>query len=197
MKKSIIISMAAALALTATAALAQSAQQGQITAPRSAAQGITQHMTEQLSLTAEQQAQVKALNEKYADLFKRPPFRHGHGPKRGPQGGCCCGGQQPPQAPDSACCPPPDVPDGPCSEADGQQAQKTAKDKAAKKDKANKGGKGSQLAEQREAYDKELRSILTDEQYSTWKKSQPQRRHHGGPRRPIQDDATQSQEQAR
>lgn len=161
MKKALILSMMAVVALSATAALGQGQDQRQRPAAPSA-EGITARMTEQLSLTADQQAQVKALNEKYADLWKRPPRRPGRGQQGGPQRSGCCGQQNFQGADSTACLPPPS--------------------KAPKAKQAPKGDRGKQFAEQRQAYDKELKQILTDDQYKTWQQSRPQRRGPRGPR---------------
>ena len=74
--------------LSMTAVMAQN-ENGERRAPRQMTpEDMTTRMTQQLSLTADQQTKVLALNKEYQDMFQRPGMGRGFGGGRpGGQGG--------------------------------------------------------------------------------------------------------------
>ena len=124
----------------------------------------TEMMTRQLDLTPEQAEKVKALNEKYPELmrFNRGGHRPGGRPGDGPR----------PNRDQKV--------DG-TTGATAQQQQPMQRPSREEMEK-----RMQERRKQREAYEAELKTILTEEQFDKYEKSKPQPRGprpgFGGPR---------------
>jgi hypothetical protein len=138
----------------------------------------TDMMAKELNLTKKQQTKVLALNEKYADLFQRPAHHGRHHMKDGK-----CPKQQM-----EGC--KKDVEKKECCKKDAAEKKECCKKEAGeKKDccKKKMGGKREitpeqkakmeQMHQKREAYDKELESILTKKQFQQYQENKA--KHHG------------------
>ncbi len=127
------------------------------------AEMMTERMAKELNLNDAQKAQVLELNKKYADMFRHPGH---HGPKapRGGNGCCCKGDQKPPQMDNGQA---PAAPD----------ADKAPQDFKKKPD-FDKKPDMKEMKAKREAYDKELKTILTKDQYKQYQKQQEERKAH-------------------
>jgi len=163
MKRNIVA--LAALMTISTAAFAQDDNQQQQQRPpkmdRTEMMKMqTERMTKELNLTDAQKTQVQALNEKYAD--KMGPMGGGPGGPRGPRGG------QRPQK---------DAQQTDATTGATQQKRPELTDE--QKQKMDAMMKEHRAA--REAYETELKGILTEDQFKTYQTNQKQRR--GGPRR--------------
>ena len=113
---------------------------------------VTTMMTQKLGLNADQQKKVEALNKKYESVL-RPGFG---GPCPGFGGPCPgFGGPRPQKGQDSV-----------QDKNAGQRPELTEEQKAEMK----------QRFEQRAAYEKELKDILSEDQYKTYQQMRP---HHG------------------
>lgn len=110
---------------------------------------MTTMMVNKLSLSEAQQTKVKKLNKKYAELFQHPGNGGGKGPGMNSNGQSSENGQRPE---------PPQM-------SDSQRQQMESEMKARK--------------QKQEAYEKELKTILSSDQYTSYQKLMPQRR---GPR---------------
>lgn len=123
----------------------------------------TEMMTRELNLTPEQATKVKALNEKYPELMRhRGGRRGGHGMR---------GGFAPRQDKKQ------DV-DGTTGATAQQPKQRPSREDMEKR--------MQEMKKQREAYDAELKNILTKEQFEKYEKNKPQpgqRMGRRGPRR--------------
>ena len=124
----------------------------------------TEMMTRMLNLTPEQAEKVKALNEKYPELMRmhRGGHRGGHGMR---------GGFGPRQDKKQ------DV-DGTTGATAQQPRQRPSREDMEKR--------MQEMKKQREAYDAELKDILTKEQFEKYEKNRPQPgqfRNGRGPRR--------------
>lgn len=116
----------------------------------------TEMMTRSLNLTPEQAAKVKALNEKYPEMMR--PNRGGHRP----------GGGRPGAGP---------------RHNDSQKVDGTTGATAQQQNRPSREEMEKRMQErrkQREAYEAELKTILTEEQFAKYEKSKPQPRQHGG-----------------
>lgn len=107
---------------------------------------MTTLMVKKLNLSDAQQAKVKKLNKKYADLFQRPSRGGGKGPGTDSSNGQSTEEGQRPEPPQMT---------------DSQRQQMESEMKARK--------------QKREAYEKELKAILSSEQYTSYQKLMPQR----------------------
>ena len=110
----------------------------------------TEQMVKDFNLNADQAAKLKALNEKYNDLFGMRGF--GRGP-RGPQGQQGENAQQRPPRPQG-----------------GQGGQMPSREEMEKMMKERQ--------EKTEAYNGELKEILTAEQFEAYQKQQEERRRN-------------------
>ena len=116
----------------------------------------TEHMAKELSLTDEQKAKVLELNKEYQDVFAQNPRQNNMRPRRQPQ-------------------------------ADGEtgataQQQRRQRPQLTEEQKAEM----QQNMEKRKAYNEQLKTILTAEQYEKYQKMQMRRsprRGQGGPNR--------------
>lgn len=133
---------------------------------------VTERMAKELNLNDAQKAQVLELNKKYADMFRHPKH-HGQKPPRGGNGCCCKGDQKPPQMDNGQASAAPD-------------GEKKPMDKKPNLDKKKPDMKA--MKEKREAYDKELKTILTEDQYKLYQKQREERKanhqhkKHGAPK---------------
>lgn len=134
---------------------------------------VTERMAKELNLNDAQKAQVLDLNTRYADMFRHPK-RHGQKPPRGGNGCCCKGDQKPPQ-----------MDNGQASAApDGEKKPMDCK----KKPDFDKKPDMKEMKAKREAYDKELKTILTEDQYKLYQKQREERKanhqhkKHGAPK---------------
>ena len=125
------------------------------------AEMMTERMTKELNLNDAQKAQVLELNTKYADMF-RHPGHHGQEPPRDGKGCCCKGDQKPPQM-DNGQTP---------TDPDAGKAPQDSK----KKPDFDKKPDMKELKSKHEAYDKELKTILTKDQYKKYQAQQKERR---------------------
>ena len=129
----------------------------------------TERMAKELNLNEEQKAQVLDLNKRYADMFRHP----GHHGKHKPMGGkgCCCKGEG----------------KGPKGDLDGKAPAAPDFDKQPQDfDKQPQDGKKKpdfdkkpdmkEMKAKREAYNKELKTILTKEQYKLYEQHQKERK---------------------
>ena len=136
--KKIMLTMIAAM--TMSLAMAQNPSDGR---PKNrpepmTLEQITTQMQSKLGLNDEQYAKVKALNEKYADILKRPAMR----------------GMRP---------------NGFGNMDNGERPQRTEEMKNMREEHRTK----------RLAYEKELKSILSTSQYTTYQNMMPKRGHRG------------------
>ena len=133
---------------------------------------VTERMAKELNLNDAQKAQVLDLNTRYADMFRHPKH-HGQKPPRGGNGCCCKGDQKPPQMDNGQASAAPD-------------GEKKPMDKKPNLDKKKPDMKA--MKEKREAYDKELKTILTEDQYKLYQKQREERKanhqhkKHGAPK---------------
>lgn len=133
---------------------------------------VTERMAKELNLNDAQKAQVLDLNTRYADIFRHPKH-HGQKPPRGGNGCCCKGDQKPPQMDNGQASAAPD-------------GEKKPMDKKPNLDKKKPDMKA--MKEKREAYDKELKTILTEDQYKLYQKQREERKanhqhkKHGAPK---------------
>lgn len=117
----------------------------------------TERMAKELSLTDEQKAKVLELNKEYRDVLAQNPRQNNMRPRRQPQA------------------------DGATS-ATEQQQQKRERPQLTDEQKAEM----KQNMEKRKAYNDQLKTILTEEQYQKYQKTQMRRSPRqglGGPRR--------------
>ena len=121
---------------------------------------ITERMAKELNLNDAQKAQVLELNKKYTDMF-RGPGHHGHRPPMKGQGFSGKGEQKPPQM-DNGQAPAMPNPD---------KAPQDSK----KKPDFDKKPDMKEMKAKREAYDKELKTILTEDQYNKYQEQQKER----------------------
>ena len=134
---------------------------------------VTERMAKELNLNDAQKAQVLDLNTRYADMFRHPKH-HGQKPPRGGNGCCCKGDQKPPQMDNGQ---DPAAPDGEKKSMDNKNKPNLDKKKPDMK----------AMKEKREAYDKELKTILTEDQYKLYQKQREERKanhqhkKHGAP----------------
>jgi len=159
-----IVALAAFIALS-TAAFAQDNKQQQQQRPpkmdRTEMMKMQlEHMTKELNLTDAQKSQVQALNEKYAD--KMGPMGGRPGGPRGPRAG-----KRPDQNSQQT-----DATTGATQQKRPELTEEQKKEMEAKM-KEHKAA--------REAYENELKGILTDDQFKTYQTNQKQRRK--GPRK--------------
>ena len=163
MRKSIII-MAAALALSIGAAaqdFPQGPPQGRMFDDEQMAQMRTDRMAQQLGLDETQTAKLLELNKKYPISMMRPGGGPGMGrPPRNPQGE-----QKVEVNPDT----------------DPKAAKKAAKKakKAQKKEEEAKAADEAQAA--MEAYENELKEILTEDQFKAYQENKNRRPQGRGP----------------
>lgn len=134
----------------------------------------TEKMVNYLQLNDKQAKELKQLNEKYADLLQRPARPHGKGHFGGPHG------QRPPkmkQEGNENLEKRPDMKSG--HHGKPNHPQMSDEERAKMKEKM------MEYKKQREEYQKELKSILTEEQYQKYQKMQSHRggkgkhHHHG------------------
>lgn len=159
--KKIIVAVAAALLMTVPA-MAQSEDNGQQKAPKfdktEMIQNRTNQMVKKYGLSDAQATKLLKLNTEYADKMPGMGGPGGHGgPGMGPGNG---------QRPESA-----------SSDNDSQSNRPSQEEMESKR---------KEMQANREAYQKELKSILTDDQYSQWQTDEKQRqsqRRQGGPGR--------------
>ena len=156
MKRMILTMMAAAL--VSMTALAQEEKQGQRPEPKFDKAEMVKHRTDKTvkryNLNDKQAQQLLELNNKYADKMEpRPPHRgHMGGPGR----------------------PPKDKGDGKCQcpkpQKDGQRPAPPKDEKRAENHK--------KMKETMEAYDAELKKIMTAEQFKNYQEDMQKRREH-------------------
>lgn len=156
MKRMILTLMAAAL--VSMTALAQEEKQGQRPEPKFDKAEMVKHRTDKTvkryNLNDKQAQQLLELNNKYADkMGPRPPHRgHMGGPGR----------------------PPKDKGDGKCQcpkpQKDGQRPAPPKDEKRAENHK--------KMKETMEAYDAELKKIMTAEQFKSYQEDMQKRREH-------------------
>lgn len=133
---------------------------------------VTERMAKELNLNDAQKAQVLDLNTRYADMFRHPKH-HGPKPPRGGNGCCCKGDQKPPQMDNG-------------QDPAALDGEKKPMDKKSNLDKKKPDMKA--MKEKREAYDKELKTILTEDQYKLYQKQREERKanhqhkKHGAPK---------------
>lgn len=156
MKRMILTLMAAAL--VSMTALAQEEKQGQRPEPKFDKAEMVKHRTDETvkryNLNSEQAKKLLELNNKYADkMGPRPPHRgHMGGPGR----------------------PPKDKGDGKCQcpkpQKDGQRPAPPKDEKRAENHK--------KMKETMEAYDAELKKIMTAEQFKSYQEDMKKHRKH-------------------
>lgn len=152
--KKMILTMVAALVVSSSFAFHQGPRQ-MTPADR------TDKMAKELNLSKKQKAKVLALNEKYADAFAHP----GKGGPRPPKDGKFEGKDKDFKKGDMQ----KDCKKGGCCKDDkGKRPELTAEQKA----------KMEAMHKKREAYDSELKTILSNKQYQTYKENM--HKHHGG-----------------
>lgn len=124
----------------------------------------TERMAKELSLTDEQKAKVLKLNKEYQDVLAQNPRQNNMRPRRQPQADGATGATE-------------------------QQQQKRERPQFTDEQKAEM----KQNIEKRKAYNDQLKTILTEEQYQKYQKTQMRRsprqgqgglRRQGGPRGP-------------
>ncbi len=126
--------------LSMTAVVAQNSDKKSRKAPKEmTAEEMTNRMADELKLTDAQKAQMLQLNTEYKDIIGRPGGMRGG--KRGPR------------------------PDGNTSASDQQQQQRPERPQMTDEQKAQM----KQQMAKRQEYDKKVKEVLTDEQYTTWK----------------------------
>lgn len=156
MKRMFLTLMAAAL--VSMTALAQEEKQGQRPEPKFDKAEMVKHRTDETvkryNLNDKQAQQLLELNNKYADkMGPRPPHRgHKGGPGRPPKdkGDCKCQCQKP--------------------QKDGQRPAPPKDEKRAENHK--------KMKETMEAYDAELKKIMTAEQFKSYQEDMQKRREH-------------------
>lgn len=131
----------------------------------------TDMMAKELNLTKKQQTKVLALNEKYADLFQRPAHHGRHHMKDGK-----CPKQQM-----EGC--KKDVEKKECCKKDAAEKKECCKKMGGKREiTPEQKAKMEQMHQKREAYDKELESILTKKQFQQYQENKAKHHgHHGKP----------------
>jgi hypothetical protein len=134
------------LAMALTSSMAQDVNNGNRRPQAMTAESMTEMMVKKLELSTEQATKVKELNNRYSDLFKGPGM----------------GGGQPPRKPDET-----------NSNGNGSNSEPPQMTDEMKSEmKANQ----QKRQQQRTAYEKELKSILSSDQYSAYEKMKPQRK---------------------
>lgn len=144
--RKIFLTFAMLLAMTGAMAQNSNGDGRQQIRPRNAEE-MTTMMESKLSLSATQLSKVKKLNEKYADLFKGKGPAPGSGPGMPPEANNNSTNQNQRQEPPQL--------------SDSQRKQMESEMSARK--------------EKQEAYEKELKKILSSDQYTSYKKMMPQR----------------------
>lgn len=132
---------------------------------------VTERMAKELNLNDAQKAQVLDLNKRYADMFRHP----GHHGKHKPMGGkgCCCKGEG--KGPKAEC----DGKAPAAPEFDGKAPAAPDFDKKpqdGKKPDFDKKPDMKEMKAKREAYNKELKTILTKDQYKLYEQHQKERK---------------------
>ena len=163
--KKIVLTMVALLSMTAVQAQ-ESESKGDFKAPKApTAEQITSRMAKDLDLTDAQQAKVLELNKQYKDVFKGPRMGGPRPPKHDGKMGERKGR--------------PDAESGATEQHPGRPELTDAQKAEMKQQKAK-----------REEYDKQLKQILTDEQYKSYKKLHHRghgpRGHHGERPQPME-----------
>lgn len=149
--KKIVLALVAMFTLS-TAAMAQSEEKKQNRPSKAEmAQRMTDRMSEQLGLTADQKAKVLDLNTRYADKLRFQGPRRGRGPQGGPRRGFKNNGNGAPQA-----------------RGERPQLNDSVKAKMAKA--------REEMKATHEAYEKELKSILTSDQLKKYEEQRQQMR---------------------
>ena len=143
---------------------------------------MTNRMTKDLELTADQKAKVLALNTEYKDVLRGPGMGRGHhgGPRPDGQTGATQQQQRPerPQLTDA-------------QKEEMKKNFEAQKEKRKEYDKKEMKKNFEAQMEKRKEYDKKLQEILTAAQYKKYKKQHHRGGHHGGPRGPRPADFPQ------
>ncbi len=152
--KSIFLSLALCLSLTAAAQ--NSDKKGSKAPKQMTPEQVTNQMATQLNLSEDQKTKVLALNNQYKDIVGRGP---GMGGPRPPKGGQKADNQN--------------------QQAGQQQGSRPELPQMSDSQKQQM----KQHMQQRKAYEKQLKQILTDDQYKKYQQSQPGPGGSGGRQR--------------
>ena len=163
--KKMILTLVALLSMTAV--MAQNDNKERKAPKEMNPEEMTNRMTKDLELTADQKAKVLALNTEYKDVLRGPGMGRGMGPRHhgGPR------------------------PDGQTGATQQQQRPERPQLTDAQKEEMKKNFEAQM--EKRKEYDKKLKEVLTAAQYKKYKKHHHHSGHHGGPRGPRPADFPQ------